>query len=327
MIGGCSRLLHRIAMLCLCVGALFAPQLRAEDVSSAQRRAALELLNAIASGDPQTFANALHPDERDRLRVALLVKLREEAARNDDTLRGRFFGAARPLADIERLTSLDFCVVLLKRSFWRGRPFEDVKGLSAVRDGDAVHVLVKGRQPKDRGKTEVIESVTLLPYGREWKAALPTEIAAQLEDLESNRGRVIAQSGSVNAGASGGGAASGSAPTASRGITKNPPGVLALLDAAEKALVEGRCDIYYREHLSPNFRKTQSSRMLDTLVASCRRSIANRELLIAALRIVRPASPNFEAGGTRAVYDVSGQGLPFDRFALEQVGDRWYVAE
>lgn len=286
---------------------------RADDVSAAQRRAALEFLNAVASGEAQALADAVHPDERDRVRASLLVKLRDEATRNDDTLRGRFFGTARPLAEIERLTSIDFCTVLLKRTFWRGRPFEDVKGLSAVRDGDLVHVLVKGRQAKDRGKTEVLASVTLLPYGKEWKAAWPSEIAAQLEDLESNRGRTIA---------SGAGA-----PTAARSTAKNPPGVLTLLDAAEKALVENRCDVYYREHLSPNFRKTQSPRVLDTLIVSCRRSIANRELLIAALRIVRPAAPNFEAGGTRAVYDVSGQGLPFDRFALEQVGDRWYVAE
>lgn len=285
----------------------------ADDVSAAQRRAALEFLNAVASGEAQALADAVHPDERDRVRASLLVKLRDEATRNDDTLRGRFFGTARPLAEIERLTSIDFCTVLLKRTFWRGRPFEDVKGLSAVRDGDLVHVLVKGRQVKDRGKTEVLASVSLLPYGKEWKAAWPSEIAAQLEDLESNRGRTIA---------SGAGA-----PTAARSMAKNPPGVLTLLDAAEKALVENRCDVYYREHLSPNFRKTQSPRVLDTLIASCRRSIANRELLIAALRIVRPAAPNFEAGGTRAVYDVSGQGLPFDRFALEQVGDRWYVAE
>lgn len=314
-------LLRRCAILGLLVCALCAPTVQAEDVSGAQRRAALELLNAVASGDPQAFANALHPDERDRLRATLLAKLRDEATRNDDTLRARFFGGARPLAEIERLTSVDFCVVLLKRSFWRGRTFDDLKGLAAVRDGDTVHVLVKGHQPKDRGKVEVLASVTLLPYGKEWRAALPSEIAAQLEDLESNRGRVAAAS------AASGSAASASVPTAARATTKNPPGVLALLDAAEKVLVEGRCDVYYREHLSPNFRKTQSSRMLDTLIASCRRSIANRELLIAALRIVRPSPPNFESGGTRAVYDVSGQGLPFDRFALEQVGERWYVAE
>jgi len=27
------------------------------------------------------------------------------------------------------------------------------------------------------------------------------------------------------------------------------------------------------------------------------------------------------------VFDVAGQGLPFDRFSVEQVADRWYVAE
>jgi hypothetical protein len=323
---------RRVAIVLFACATLVAAPARADDVSAAQRRAALELLNAVASGDAQALTDAVHPDERDRVRAALLVKLRDEATRNDDTLRGRFFGTARPLAEIERLTSADFCTVLLKRTFWRGRPFEDVKGLAAVRDGDLVHVLVKGRQPKDRGKTEVLASVTLLPYGKEWKAAWPSEIAAQLEDLESNRGRTIAQA-AANAAANGtnnvGGSSAGSAsaPTAPRSTAKNPPGVLALLDAAEKALIDNRCDTYYREYLSPNFRKTQSSRILDTLIASCRRSIANRELLIAALRIVRPAAPNFEAGGTRAVYDVSGQGLPFDRFALEQVGERWYVAE
>jgi len=27
------------------------------------------------------------------------------------------------------------------------------------------------------------------------------------------------------------------------------------------------------------------------------------------------------------VYDVTGQGLPFDRYVLERVEGRWYVAE
>ncbi|NBX41417.1 MAG: hypothetical protein EBR15_08375, partial [Gammaproteobacteria bacterium] len=131
------KMLRRVVIWC-CLCGVFASPVHADDVSGAQRRAALELLNAIASGDPQALAESLHPDERDRLRLSLLTKLREEAARNDDTLRNRFFGSARPLADIERLTSVDFCVVLLKRTFWRGRPFEDLKGLAAVRDGDLV---------------------------------------------------------------------------------------------------------------------------------------------------------------------------------------------
>jgi hypothetical protein len=103
--------------------------------------------------------------------------------------------------------------------------------------------------------------------------------------------------------------------------------ILGLLDAAEKALVEGRCEDYYRQHLSPTLRDSLSARALASLVASCRNSIANRELLIAALRIVRKLPPRYDMGGSRASYDVSGQGLAYDRFILEQVAERWYVAE
>jgi (2R)-3-sulfolactate dehydrogenase (NADP+) len=49
--------------------------------------------------------------------------------------------------------------------------------------------------------------------------------------------------------------------------------------------------------------------------------------LLAALRAARNVEPRSEYGGTRAVYDLSGQGLPFSRFAIEQVDKRWYVAE
>ena len=55
--------------------------------------------------------------------------------------------------------------------------------------------------------------------------------------------------------------------------------------------------------------------------------MASRELLIAALRIVRRTPPAFESGGNRALYDVAGQGLPYDRYVLERVEGRWYIAE
>ena len=103
--------------------------------------------------------------------------------------------------------------------------------------------------------------------------------------------------------------------------------LIALLDAAERALVDGRCDRYYGEHLSPALRQSLGKRALDTLVTSCSRSIANRELLVAALRLVRRTPPVYENGGERAVYDLSGQGLPYDRYVLEQVSGRWYIAE
>ena len=99
------------------------------------------------------------------------------------------------------------------------------------------------------------------------------------------------------------------------------------LAAAEQALVDGRCDIYHREHLSPSLRRGLGPRALDTLIASCSRSVANRELLIAALRLVQRTPPVYEVGGERAVYDLSGQGLPYDRYVLERIERRWYIAE
>jgi hypothetical protein len=326
-----------LLLWCVAVAAALLPVARADDLSAAQRRAAGEYLAAVASGDAQAVAYAVHPDELDRLRITLQQRLRAEAAGGGETLRSRLFGAAMPLADIERLTSVDFFRTLGARLGLRGRVYEDIRGIAALRDGERVLAVVKGRPPKERGTVEVVEVVPLLPYGREWKAAIPSEIEARLDDLAAGRVRrggpgesaAAAGAGGAAAGAStaAGGAASpagtaGGAPTA-----RNTPGIVALLDAAERALVDGRCDRYYGEHLSPGLRQSLGKRALDTLVTACSRSIANRELLVAALRLVRRTPPTFENGGDRAVYDLSGQGLPYDRYVLEQVAGRWYIAE
>jgi len=296
----------------------------ADDVSSAQRRAAGEFLAAAAAGDAQALAFALHPAELERVRSSVLQQLRDEEARGVSSLRARLFGEAQPLADIERLTSINFFRALARRLQWQVRPYEDINGLVAVRDGNLVHVLVRGRQPRGLGKTEVVEVVSLLAYGKEWKAALPLELAAQLEDLLAGR-RPASERGATT-GTGGGSAASGAAAAPPR-VERNTAQILALLDAAEKSLVDGRCDTYYREHLSPELRRTLGARTVDTLISACNRSMGNRELLVAALRIVRRSAPTYEAAGNRAVYDVSAQGLPYDRFVLERIDGRWYIGE
>lgn len=314
------------------------PTAHADDLSAAQRRAAGEYLAAVAAGDAQAVAYAIHPDELDRLRVTLQQRLRTEAASGGDALRSRLFGAAMPIADIERLTSVDLFRALGPRLGLRGRVYEDVRGVGALRDGERVLAVVKGRPPKDRGTVEVVEIVPLLPYGREWKAAVPTEIEARLEDIATGRVRragAVEAGGGVTAGAGAGGGVSSpgvAGPEAGGAVgspppARNTPGIVALLDAAERALVDGRCDRYYGEHLSPGLRQSLGKRALDTLVTACSRSLANRELLVAALRLVRRTPPVFENGGDRAVYDLSGQGLPYDRYVLEQVSGRWYIAE
>jgi hypothetical protein len=245
-------------------------------------------------------------------------------------VRARLFGAAVSQSEVERWTSLVLFTNLSRRlALPRGRVYEDLKGVTALKDGDQrMLVIVRGKQPRDRGQTQVVEMVTLLPYGKDWKAALPGELEAQVEDLIA--GRDLRRSGAQQANAPGttgsGAGAAGGAAAASAGAS-NSVEILAMLAAAEKSLVEGRCDDYYKQYLSPNFRKTLSSRMQDSLAANCRNSLGIRESLIAALRIVRRLPPKYEYDSTRATYDVSGQGLAFDRFVLEQIDKRWYVAE
>jgi hypothetical protein len=335
------------ALLSLTLLCVTAPA-RADDVSGAQRRAAEEYLAALASGSAQTMAYAIHPSELDRLRISVVQQLRQEGAQGGSAKRTRLFGPALPLAEIEKFTSMAFYQGVARRIVLRGRRYESLKGLVAVRDGEQVQVVVKARQPKERGGIELVEVVALLPYGNEWKAALPAELEAQVQDLLAGRSAEPrgaaegvaagagdgvdrgARDGAGGDGASRGGATgSGTSRADAAGGTaeSNTPEILAMLDAAQQSLVEGHCDDYYKGALSPTFRKTLTGRSIDTLIKGCKNSIANREMLIAALRIVRKLSPRYEYDVTRATYDVSGQGLPFDRFVLEKIEGHWYVAE
>src|SRR5260221_3887392 len=93
----------------------------AEKVSSGQRTAALEFLSAVASGDPQAVAFAIHPDDLQALRLRILALLRDEAARGDGTIRSRLFGQGMPLDDIERLTNTGFYARLAYKFYLTGR--------------------------------------------------------------------------------------------------------------------------------------------------------------------------------------------------------------
>lgn len=296
-------------------------QAAAAGTSGAQERAALEFLNAVASGSAQAVAQALHPDDLHRLRAAITARLRADAAAGDPTLRQRLFGEASNLADIERLTDVNFIAALGARLRYPGRPFSKLQGLEAVKDGERVHVVVRGEQPEGRGKTRVVTLVTLLPYGKEWKAAVPGEIEAQVEDLLDGR-EASAGLAPVRVPPTTGAAAGGAAAKVT-----NTPAIRTLLADAAGALLENRCEEYYGQYMSPAFRRETSAKALATLVKSCERSDSLRETLVSALHIVQDSAPVFDRGGNRATYDTTGRGLPFDRFVLERQGDRWYIAE
>jgi hypothetical protein len=287
----------------------------ANSVTSSQKSAALEFLQAVASGDPQAVAQALHPEDLKALRLRILTLLRNEARRGDHTVRDRLFGPARQLDEIEHLTDTGLYATLADRLYLSGREYEGADGVAAIPESDGkVEVLLRGHQPRDRGKVQVVNAVTLKPFGKDWKAALPSEIEAQIDDLIEGRRS----------------AASARTPAALRGgraTLPAQPGIVELLTTAETLLSEGNCEAYYGKQMSPNFRRVTGKKALAALIAACQNSLGTREMLLSTLRIVRGLEPRYEYEGQRASYDLSGQGLPFDHFVLEQVDRHWYVAE
>jgi hypothetical protein len=289
----------------------------ATGVTMSQKNAALEFLQAVASGDPEAVAFAIHPDDLRALRLRILTLLHNEAQRGDSTVRNRLFGPARPLDEIEHLTDTGFYASLADRLYLPGREFDGGEGIASIAEKDGkVEVVIRGRQPRDRGKVQVVSVVTLKPFGKDWKAALPTEIEAQIDDLIEGRHGTSAAARTPAALRGGG-----------RSTAPAQPGIIELLSSSGKLLSEGKCDVYYGKQMSPNFRRVTGKKALAALVAACQNSLGTREMLLATLHIVQGLEPRYEYEGQRATYDLSGQGLPFDHFVLEQVDKHWYVAE
>ena len=283
--------------------------------NGAQEKGAEDFLRAVAGGNAQAVAQELHPDELGKLRERLLVLLRAENMRSDNTYRSRLFGPGRSLADVESMTAVRFYVALAERLRLRAREYEKFKWLGVVPDDKIVYVVGKGIPPKDKGAVPVVVTVALMQYGAQWRAAIPSEVEAQIDDLLEGR----------TAGASNARAIASAAPAATQPLE---PGISELLARAEAALAAGNCQQYYDEFMSPNFNRATSRSARKTLINACTNNESTRETMITTLRIVQELQPRYDLGGTRAVYDVSGQGLPYERFALERDKDmKWYIAE
>lgn len=310
------RGLPLVVLCCIAV----APLCRAGDGSSSQQKAAEALLAAQAAGDAAAMAQAIHESELELLRRNLVSEMKLQADRNETLLRDRLFGSGMPLAEIERLTPQNFFVALARRLRFGGRTFQSVDWLEAVSDsGGMVQMVGRLKPARDLGTVRVPVVVSIVPWGKDWKAAIPLELQAQIDDLRSGRVRVNAPA--VAAAAT---PAPPSAPVAGGG---SPQAVLELLRVAEENLRAARCEDYYGRQMSPNFRRTTAPKALRTLVSSCESRPEIRERLLTALQLARQVTPRFEYAGTRAVYDLRGQGLPFDALVLELVDKQWYIAE
>jgi hypothetical protein len=291
------------------------PAAQAAGPNSAQQRGAEAFLRAVATGSPEAVAQELHPDELEKLRTRLLALLRAENLQSSATYRSRLFGPGRSLAQLESATAQKFYAALSERLRLRAREYEKFDWLAAVPDGKVVYLVGKGEQAKEKGAVKVVVMVGLMQYGSQWRAIVPTEIEAQLDDLLEGRTNPATPPAGTNAGAS----AAAPAPLA--------PGISELLARAEAALAAGNCEEYYGEFMSPNFNRATSRSARKTLVNACTNNESTRETMITTLRIVQELRPRYDLNGTRAIYDVSGQGLPYERFTVEREGERWFIAE
>lgn len=329
----------RVAVLvAVCCLAMAAPALTADRSGAdknpgaergyAQRVAAEQYLYALASGDAKAIAQSIHENELEQLRKRLVEEMKLEADRGESAVRSRLFGPGMPLVDIERLTPQNFLIGLMPRLRLSGREFDRVDWLDAIGDtGGMVQMVGRLIPPKDRGTVRVPVLVSIVPWGKDWKAALPLELQAQIDDLRAGRVNAprtpVAPAVAVTPGTP----PPATAPPAAAATNPNPKEILELFDKAEADLKSGRCDDYYRDHMSPNFRTSTGAKALRTIIKSCESRAELREQMITALQLARAGTPRFQYSGNRAVYDLSGQGLPYPALILEQVNKRWYIAE
>jgi hypothetical protein len=303
-----------LAMLLL---AAFAWPVAAAGPTGAQQKGAEAFLAAVATGNPQAVAQELHPEELAKLRSRLLTLLRAEGLQGSSTYRSRLFGPGKSLQQLESSTAEKFYAALAERLRLRARVYEKFDWMAAVPDGKVVYLVGKGEQPKDRGSVKVVVMVGLMQYGQQWRAIVPTEIEAQLDDLLEGRSPVEPAP-----------AITSSTPASQPAAQPLAPGISELLARAEASLAAGNCQEYYDQFMSPNFNRATSRSAKKTLVNACTNNENTRETMITTLRIVQELQPRYDMGGSRAVYDVSGQGLPYERFVLERDKDmRWYIAE
>jgi hypothetical protein len=156
-----------------------------------------------------------------------------------------------------------------------------------------------------------------MQYGAQWRAIIPSEIEAQIDDLLEARTNPAPAP-----------AAGGAGTPAIAAPQPLAPGISELLARAEASLAANKCEEYYSQYMSPNFNRATSRSARKTLVTACTNNENMRETMITTLRIVQELQPRYDLGGSRAVFDVSGQGLPYERFTLERDKDnRWYIAE
>jgi hypothetical protein len=278
--------------------------------SAAQERLVEQYLKAAAAGGANAMAEFFLPADVEEFRATVLKALEEEGRRSDNAIRERLFGAGTSLDSLRRMTPPNFLLAATRSVPLPAVPARKVEVLGLVEEGKRVHAVARVWADEKGDGPSRLTLVTLAPYGKDWRVSLPENFRARVDSLIA-----------------GGGSEQGAASAPAAPATPNTPEIVTLLDNAAQALRAGNCATFFSVYYSPNFRRTKSESAFKTLVNKCTTSLDIRETYLMPLELAKRLSPRYENNGTRAVYDMRGQGLPFPYFALEKVDDRWFIAE
>jgi hypothetical protein len=278
--------------------------------AGAEEKLATSYIRAAASGDAAALIGLYHPGELDDLRARILKALELEEQQGGNAIRSRIFGPAASIQEIRRLTPDNFYLSVARAVGLPAEQVEEVRILGVVEENSQLrHAVARVLPPKDAGARPRVAVVSLIRYGKDWRVQLPTWLQVRVD-------------AALVAPANGAGATLPGAPRIA-----NSPDIMNALIAGSAVLRAGDCAAYFNEHMSPTFRSSTSAKALGALIKQCETREETRETYIDALEIAQRLSPKMEQDGLRAVYDMRGQGLPFERFVLEKLDGSWYIAE
>lgn len=309
-----KRTLFGMVFLCALYAFLRAPAALA---TAAQDRMAEEYLKAVAEGRVEALIDFFHPAEIEDLRARVMKALEAENAAGSGAVRKQLFGIVTSLEEARRITPANLFILLARRVGLPTEKAQTVKALGQVEENSQLaHVLVRLTPPKDSSARSHLAVVSLIRHGKGWRVALPFWFQTRVDALLAGQADKSGMAG-IPASAS---------PAPPTGVP-NTPEILDLLTAGSTDLRAGDCAAYFNSRMSPGFRASTSAPAMKSLIAQCQRSEDTRETYIEALELAKRLSPTYEQSGARALYDMRGQGLPFEKFVLEKVGGQWYVAE
>ena len=315
-------------MTCLVAAVLLVSGLAGTQARADSPEKTAEAFVQISTGQGPSAAVILyHPDEVQRVRDKVLLMCEREAESGRKQVRGTLLGAGVTLDEVRRMTPENLLLAVMAKLPARTTFYDDFKALGLVKEGENVHVVVRASLKKvERLKRRsIVQVVSLLPSGKEWRAAIPSGIEAYIDGVlaaspdELPPVAAPASDGKAVGGAAGAGAA-GRAPPAD-------PAWSALLKRGVDLLSRRNCLTYFLDVVEPGFSKTMSPKNFDAVVRGCELNDRVREKYRIGLELADARQPALEQGGSKVTYDLAGEGLPYDHLSLIRLNGRWYVAE